>query len=502
MQWWPLADNAGQVYGGMSLFTDYQYTLYITVALDGQQYGQVLYQASDLIQRIQLSLNNWTAVGSGAPTPAQYSQWPSLQSSQPYSCFTLQVPLRAVCDPDTSVYDPTALNSGPPAQGGNFGCRCTNFSAQGFDNCPPLDLSASGSLLGLTLRLQLGNYSVGAQGCGSAVNYVNVTNAMPGNPSGTGGVYQVPDCNATRPPLPPAPPPSPSPPAPSPPPPAPPDPASPPPSPPDPFPPPSPPSPPAPPALNLTNTISFNSLWRTFDQSSDCQTGQDALAPYTLDRSWQVTCSVSFSQQQLGIYSTIIWTIFTYDTAGTNGLLYVFNSLSAPSWWANLARRLDVGCGAYASYQDRADSLLPPQSPNTFCVSAAASNDCRYQLPVSFQCPSPPMPPPDLPAPPSPSPPPAPSPPSPPPEPPPPPPPMLPPLPPPAPPPPCVVLLFLRNPINPSFSNTTCTQLPSQLQYMYLSEVRDACMWQEQAGGGSHVHWTSWGSRHTYGVCF
>lgn len=48
MQWWPLADNAGQVYGGMNLFTDYQYTLYISVALDGQQYGQVLYQASDL----------------------------------------------------------------------------------------------------------------------------------------------------------------------------------------------------------------------------------------------------------------------------------------------------------------------------------------------------------------------------------------------------------------------------------------------------------------------
>ncbi|KAG1665644.1 hypothetical protein FOA52_011238 [Chlamydomonas sp. UWO 241] len=452
----PLKDASGVTYGSLQVFVTYDKVLQLTMSFDGQAGSQLLYKYLDGFQDVKLFLGAW---GNVVPTISpQYYYWPQLQvTGTQFSCITVQVPLKNVCNPATSYYFPVATTQN------NFGCYCTNGlpANQGPQFCPTLDLSTPGIPIAISLQVTAGIYPVSNTGCGSKTSLVTV-----GNYNGAGGffsLYAPPNCDSARPPLPPAPPPSPSPPAlppqPTPPP-------SPPLSPPAPVAPPSPPTPPFPPATGLVNVVRFSSMNRLFEQNADCAIGYVLLAPYISGRAYQTFCSVSATvvAPSTSIMATISWTIFTSDPTGLQGLTYIYISLNSQVWWQSAASALNIGCGGLGEYTDTMSLLPSPATPpgaqpnNAYCASPYSADACRFTLPPQFQCASPraapalrrraPARPPPPPTPP------------------------LPPSPPPSPGAPCAVFVFLNNAANPSFTPTTCVNLPTQLNAIYLPGVR------------------------------
>lgn len=120
-----LADLTGKTYGLVQFFLDYQSTLHVTIAIDGEAGSQLLYQFTDLTQSVRLHVNDYYKPLTGG-LAYQYSFWPFLQSSAPYTCMTLQVPLKTICNPATSTYSPSPLTLAPVQNGGNYGCLCTS----------------------------------------------------------------------------------------------------------------------------------------------------------------------------------------------------------------------------------------------------------------------------------------------------------------------------------------------------------------------------------------
>lgn len=470
-------------YGYAYFMTDYNLVQYITIALDGQNIGQPLFRYADPTNYVKVYVNSWAAYTANPVLTYQYNStyWPTeLNAPDPFSCATVSVSLRNVCNPATSVYFPSASTLAPVSQGGNYGCLCTNGMGQGAAACPTLDLSQPGTVVAIAVIAAVGNYTNLAAGCGNSVGTIVM------------GMYAqqyiVPNCYVPRPPASPPPPPSPPPPSPPTPPPGPSPPPLPPPTPPlppSPFPPPGPPQPPSPPSTDLTSVVTFTSFSKVFDQQTDCIILNSALQYYTAGRNWATSCTTGVTTSATGSQSTIQYTIFTTDPTGMTGMTYIYLSISNPNsnWWTQVALALNIGCSGTGAYRDNASILVPsPYNPphnNNFCASGRSPADgCAYNLGPQFVCPSPPPSPPLPPSPPSPSPPnppptpPAPSPPSPPPpSPPSPSPPLAPPPSPPAPPPPCIVFVTMRNPVNPNFPANTCTTLPLYLNGFYLSNV-------------------------------
>lgn len=475
-----ISNNGAQVYGAVRYFVDYNFYLYITLALDAQPgtgNPAFFWPTSDpLTQYLQLFVGTAGSYAGAFNYPGPWTNSPN-----PATCITMAVNLRAICNPANSVYDPS------PIFATSGGCRCISTSNSGcLYNGPgnTVDLSASGLPgLSLVLLMNLGTYTTPTTSatpvCGSKLSNVAVS---------ASSFFYVPDCRNGRPPLPPSPPtppPLPTPPSPLPPPPAPPP--SP-PGPPPPLPPPSPPGPPSPPSSALVNQVMFVSSTRNFNQPTDCNLIANALLYYTAGRQWQTSCTtgiVTISNSNPPLQrSTITYNIYTTDPTGVTGLLYIRQSLTNPLWWTNVAAALNIGCGGEAIYDDAGTALTPPASDVTICICGTGTcNSCGavtpgFELGPAFVCPSPPPSPPQPPLPPSPSPPnpppqpPMPSPPlPPPPTPPAPSPPPSPSPPPPSPPPPCTVFLYLNNPVNPSFSSDNCRILPLQVNAMYLAGV-------------------------------
>ncbi|KAG1664004.1 hypothetical protein FOA52_010520 [Chlamydomonas sp. UWO 241] len=357
-------DRRGGELGRYWVWRSYTDVLYFTVALGGRTgKGQPLLQnPSSALSQSQTIFGIALLPKFDPIMPVAYTYF-NMPEAGLYSCFTVAINLASVCNAHTSVY--SGASSINPS-----GCRCRDWSSNNTA-CPPQDLrNASDLFFSVSTTAVLFNTS--ADGCGEPTGRT-VTLA---DPYGI-NVYRSPDYDTT--PL--APPPPPSPPAPPPPYPPP----APPPTPPPPPAPPSPTPPPSPPNWNIWVAVNLTSTQRLLSADADCALTQTMLSPYyafandflgtrcsvtTQDGpTINVTTAEGFSNavfstgENAPFVSSLVFTVF-YATNNT-ALSLFHQTMQLGFLWANMARRLELGCGLYGSYIDT--------------VGNAAFDVCNYE---------------------------------------------------------------------------------------------------------------------------
>ncbi|PNW72447.1 hypothetical protein CHLRE_16g680790v5 [Chlamydomonas reinhardtii] len=439
----PATGAAGKTGGTAYAWIGYNGRLYLTLAFD----CNFMFSSNPNWPGPKVSVALWNAAnGLGRP---QYVD--VLYAAGFYTCYTLSIDLRNVCNPaDGAVFNPSP-NAGST-------CQCNG----GACPSPPTNLFNEGMPLYMDVRVSLGDYASQDGLCapGSIGNY---TLSSPSDGPAVNPLF-VPNCIAppSPPPAPPRPPP-PTPPIPPRPPPSPPKP----PSPPPPR-PPTPPTPPSPPPVDVSVVITTPMI---LDRDTTCPSVILWLA------SWYaiVNATVSNPPCVVGVSPASSTMFITYSLLPNQAVPFVniiFPAYPEPRSIQLKVLMLDLlklPCNSTSSvqgvgiYRVVPDNLLPSNMkddrwPELYCA------------PQPSPPPSPPLPPaPKAPRAPPPSPPPPP-PPSPPPPSPPPPPPPSPPPPPPMPPPPPGILyywqMFYPAPIDQARAKD-CTYVSFIMKYSY-----------------------------------